>query len=221
VNSWDRVAAVVSEPWAVSFADQTRQPQDVFTGGEALPRAIASRHEWLWLIGPGMKPNRDALERLIQGTEPNGDPPGSLVAGMVLDRAGAPVADHLPAPRYADEAAVIRLVPQHLLPIRHSPFANCLIDRSCFDLHGLPEFRAFGPFAATAWTASVLQTQAGYFAPRSIVRLSTEVAGPDRRDLLTMTRYAMRVARSGAWTRGESMRAFTRIAVKVIDPDRG
>lgn len=204
------IAAVLKEPPGVSLADQTHPLAAVFTGAEALSAAIESDADWLWLLERGVDPDEDALQRLVQSIEPSGEEVASVVAGTVLDRAGRPVEDHLPAVSYADNALVVRLVNQRLLPIRRAPFANCLIRRSCFDRYGLPDVGGFGPFAVSAWTATVFGAETGYFAPLSVVRLRDDVSRAARPGVLTTARYAVRMRRSGAWTRGDLVRTIVR-----------
>jgi hypothetical protein len=220
MSALGQVAAVVTESEVPSLARQRRPPEWVFAGPDALPQSIESGADWVWLLGRDLTPDPDALERLLHGASPIDHRDGAVVAGMVRDRAGRPVGDQLPAPRYDDDGAVMSLVQQGLLPMRHAPFASCLIRRSCLDHYGRPDFDGLGPYAVTAWTAKVLQREPGYFVPLSVVRRSGVQSPATRRDLLVRTRYAMRVTRAGALTRRESMRALSRLAAQMVDPSR-
>lgn len=215
-----QAVAVVTGSAVPSLARLRRPPEYVFAGPNALPQSIESGADWVWLLGQDLKPDPDALERLLQGTSPIDHPDGAVVAGMVRDQAGRPVVDQLPAPRYDDDRAVMSLVQQRLLPIRHASLASCLIRRSSLHRYGLPDFDRLGPYAVTAWTAKVLQREPGYFVPLSVVRRPEVASRTTRRDLLTRTRYAIRVTRAGALTRRESARALSRIAAQMVDPSR-
>jgi hypothetical protein len=124
-----------------------------------------------------------------------------VLAGAVRNRAGNSIVRHLPA---GDEhnPHVIDAVAMRALPIRNATFANCLIARGCFDRHGLPDARRYGPFAPVQWTARVLRVSPGYFVPASIVAIEV---GPARRDALRASLPLLRMVRTGAWTRGDTV----------------
>jgi hypothetical protein len=177
-------------------------------GADALSRAISSRAEWLWLLTSDGRPDDTALERLIGAARPAGEPRASVVAGILVDPANQPVHDAFPAFKYSDDEATVRLVGHALLPIRSAPFVNCLVRRSCFLEHGSPDTRSFGRYAPVAWTARVLADAPGYFAPLSVARLTAPIRPSSRWAALAEAPSTIRMARSGAWTRGESGRAF-------------
>ena len=216
----ESVVAVEPEAGGGLLHDQSHPPEAVLTGHEGLMQATTSAAEWVWLVGAGIRPEREALERLLAAAAPPGEPVAALVAGMVRDPRGRAVGDCLPAPRYGDEAAVIRLVAHRLLPIRHAPFVNCLVRRACFEQHGVPDRDRFGPHAATAWTAAVLEHAPGYLAPSSVVHLPGGDASASRAALLAAAAPTIRMVNSGAWTRGESFEALTRLGRRLIDPGR-
>jgi hypothetical protein len=217
--SAEKVVAVLKEPSGLGLTEQDGAVDAVFTGDNALLQAIESNSEWLWLLAPGVHPETGALEHLLRATTPTADPVAAVVAGAVLDGSGRPVKNWLPAPQYADSAAILRLVPQRLLPIRHAPFANCLVRRSAFALFGVPDTARFGPYAARAWTAAVMRREPGYFAPLSVARLTDRASSTSRRDTLAGTYYALRVAGTGIWTKGESLRELKRIVEDMFDSD--
>ena len=187
-------------------------------GGGGLVQAVASDAEWLWLRAEGARPAPGALERLLDQRRPDGEPPAAIVAGLVVDDRDEVIGEALPGFRQSDEEAVVRLVARRLLPIRSTPFANCLVARACLVRHGLPDTAAFGPYAPAVWSAQVLSVEPGYFTPLSVVtapRGAFAIAGGDRR---AAARGAVRAARSGAWTRGEAARA---LAGLIPTPSRG
>ncbi len=220
MSSPGSVAAVVGARALESLGDHTRATDLVFTGANAMAEAIAAEAEWIWLVDPAAAPEPGALDRLLEGAEPDQAPPAALVAGIVCSASGRPVKDQLPAPQYADGAAIVQLVAHHLLPIRHAQFGNSLIRRSCFDRYGLPDVGGLGPYAAVAWTAEVLRHEPGYFAPLSVVRRDRNAPlGSDER-VLASARQILRMTRSGAWTGGESLSAVAGLAARLADPLR-
>lgn len=183
----------------------------------ALEQAIASDADWLWLLGDGAEPAGDALERLLDATEPAGEPRAALVAGLVRDGSGRVIRDALPGFLQHDDDAVLRLVAHRLLPLRNATFDHCLIRRTCFVDHGMPDTQVFGRHAPVAWTARVLRDAPGYFAPLSIARLAGRSEPLPRWSAATIS--TLRMTRSGGWTRGESARALVRLlTARASDP---
>lgn len=164
---------------------------------------------WLWFLAEGARPCDDALERLVAAIEPEGLPPATVVAGLLVDEHGEPLADRLqPAPRI-DAALAVRLVGRRLLPIRCAGLAHCLVARSAFDRHGRPDVRRFGPFAAEEWTARVLRTECGYLVPGSRVVLPGAHGGGRGVPL----RATLRMLPTRTWSRGDAARAVGRAVV--------
>jgi hypothetical protein len=206
-----RVAAVLAGPSLSAIGRQTQPLVDVFAGPNALAHALESEVPWLWLLAPSARAREDALEHLLGAVAPEHEPRALLVAGMVLDGAGRPLDDELPAPDRTDMSAVIRLVALGLCPVRHCTFANCLIQRVAFERSGLPDTRSFGRHAAVQWTARALGEQPGRFCAGSVVVLHPPTRrGP--RSPLADGAATLRMARSGVWTRGESLRALAQLA---------
>ncbi|HLY49902.1 MAG TPA: hypothetical protein VKR21_11975, partial [Solirubrobacteraceae bacterium] len=134
---------------------------------------------------------------------------------------GRPIEESLPGLEYADSAAILGLVEQRLLPIRHAPFANCLVRRSCFTRYGLPDTVRYGPYAPSAWTAAVVaRGEAGYFAPLSIVRLAADPPTVSPAGALGMIYPMLRMSRSGTWTTGESVEMLMRLARQAVGSQR-
>ncbi len=195
------VAAVtMGEEAPADLSDHTVVPEAVFAGPRAFEQAIASASDWLWLLAPGARPQPDALGRLIDNTNPPGEAPAVLLAGMVRDSAGRAVSAELPAGDEGRLTDVVRLTGQRLLPIRNATFANCLVARDCFARYGLPDSFRFDRFAPIEWSARVLREEPGYFVASSVVVVSkaTTRSGPPNAALF-------RMLRTGAWNRGEAM----------------
>jgi hypothetical protein len=178
----------------------------------ALSRALDGGDGWVWLLAPGVLPRPGALERLTAAIEPPGGSRAVIVAGVVVDPAGALIAEALPAGDPRDDDAVIRLARARVLPIRSTPFAHCLVDRRSFAEHGLPDERAYGPQAAREWSARVLRQSPGYLAAASIAVLERPERAPTALQALRALSPTLRMTRTGAWTRGESAEALADLA---------
>jgi len=195
-----RVVAVVAGPPGAAL-DHARL-EGVASGPGALARAATTGADWLWLLAAGALPREDALPRLLDAVAPSGEPAAALVAGMALDGAGRALEDLLPAPDRSDAAAVLRLAALRLCPVRHASFANTLVRRDAFARLGLPDERAYGPYAPVAWTARLLRDEPGRLCPASVVTIASR-AHPKATLAATV-----RMARSGVWTRGEAFGAL-------------
>ena len=184
----------------------------------ALSRALAApgRERWLWLLAPGAHPRPDALELLKAAIEPPESARAAIVAGVVVDPDGASVAAELPAGDRHDDAAVIRLAGVRVLPIRSAPFAHCLVDRTTFAEHGLPDERTYGRHAAREWSARVLRGSPGYLAATSVAVLERPRPVPTTSQALRALAPTLRMTRTGAWTRGESVEALVDLAGAVL-----
>jgi hypothetical protein len=212
------VAAVLGSEEPLALAEQTRAPTHVFAGDDALARALDVEARWLWLLAAGGRPRADALERLLHASDDRASA-AALVSGAVLDAAGRPLEDELPAVRHGDVASVIALSERRLAPIRHATFANCLVERTAFARHGLPDARSFGRHAAVEWTARVLRDRPGRFCPASVVVVGVDRTGPG--PPLAEIGATIRTLRSGAWTRGESVRELLQLASAIARGSRG
>ena len=180
---------------------QTRPPEEIFIGPGGLGQAASSEASWVWVLAPGVRPRRDALEALLAAAQAAGAPAPVVLAGAVRNQAGDSIVRYLPAgdehnPHVVDAVAV------RALPIRNATFANCLVARACFDAHGLPNARRYGPFAPVQWSAGVLRVSPGYFVPTSVVMLEV---GSGRREALRASLPLLRMMRTGAWTRGDTV----------------
>ena len=200
-----RVAAVLAEGPAAALGDQTRRPELVLVGAGALVEALASEADWLWFLAAGARAEAGALQRLLDAVQPAGEPAAAIVAGMVRDGAGRALEGWLPAPDRRDLAAVIRLLPLRLCPIRHAPLANCLVRREALERHGPLDERRFGPYAAVEWSARVLRAEPGRLCAEAVA-----VVFSPRRPAVDAA-AALRMARTGAWTRGETLSELARL----------
>lgn len=185
---------------------QTRAPEDVFTGPDALARAHAAGASWIWVLEAGAVPRPDALERLVAAQAPPGAAGATLIAGAVVDDAGRVRDAAVPGFRI-ERPDVIELAGRGLLPIRHAPLAHCLVAREALTRHGFPDTARFGPYAAQEWSARVLRDADGYFDASSVVVSAAANGRPGPRDAPALAR----MLRSGAWSRGDQLAALSRI----------
>lgn len=195
------VVAVVAVPdGRAAVLAQTRPAEEIVTGADALTRAARSRTDWVWLIAPSGEPRPDALEALLAVDPLPGHDGPAVLAGTVRDRHRATVIRDLPA---GDEhnPEVVEAVARRMLPIRSTTFANCLVARTCFERHGLPDTARYGRFAAVEWSARVLRAERGYYVPASVVVTNPERSGSARS--LRSIGPLFRMVRTGAWTRGD------------------
>jgi hypothetical protein len=173
---------------------------------------LEANPDWLWFLSDGARPCDDALERLLGAIEPAGHAPASVVAGLLIDEHGEPLADRLQAAPRIDAALAVLLVGPRLLAIRCAGFTHCLVARSAFRRHGLPDTGRFGPFAAEEWTARVLRRESGYLVPDSRVVVPT-LARADRSDRGSHRLATLRMLPTGTWSRGDAARAVRRTLV--------
>lgn len=214
----------MSAPRVVAVIAGTRPPvpapaslADVLVGPGALARGVAGDSDWLWLLADGARVRGDALPRLLGAVTPAGEPAAALVAGIVLDGGGHPVDALLPAADQSDTSLVLRLAAARLCPVRHASFAHTLVRRADFERFGLPDERAYGRYAPEQWTARLLREEPGRLCAESVVTLPA-MATPNPRGLgATFAGVAatVRMARSGVWTRGETLHAVSALAAEA------
>jgi hypothetical protein len=194
------VAAVASQ-MVEGVTRQTRPPDAVFTGADALARARRSGARLIWLLATGADPHADALERLLDAAALFAETPATIIAGLAVSPAGVVLDSQLPGwdTQHPD---LVSLVQRRLLPIRHTTCANCLADIACCTRHRLPDERRYGRYAATEWSARAIRAGAGYFTPFSTVELDVPVS---RRDAVRSAPPLVRAVRAGIWTGGEAL----------------
>jgi hypothetical protein len=214
------VAAVVDLPAPPALDSQSHPPTKVFAGDRGLASALAAEVEWIWFLAPGARPQKDALERLVLGIQPPGERPASVVSGVAVDSHGRLLEHELAAGTQRDLEAVIRVLPRRLLPIRYAGFANCLVSTDAFGRYGRVNRERFGPYAAFEWTGRVLRENAGYLVPDSLVELPDVSPHPGRGAALSALPATVRMYRTGLWTRGEGVRALTRVVRAAFGPGR-
>jgi hypothetical protein len=174
----------------------------------------------VWFLASGAHPAEDALERLLAAIEPAGMPRASIISGMAVDEHGRPRDRELAVGGHGDGRVLLEAVGQRLLPLRYATFAHCLVARDAFRRHGLPDTRSFGPHAPVEWSARLLRQEAGYLVPASTVVLPGPAGATDRRAALRAVGPTLRMTRTGAWTRGESLQALATVAIAAFGRSR-
>ncbi|MGK2937810.1 MAG: hypothetical protein ACSLFR_08405 [Solirubrobacteraceae bacterium] len=164
----------------------------IWTGANALARAAASDHDWVWVLDGGAAPQPDAVSRLMDLAD------GELRCGMVVDPAGRPLPFALPAGDQFDVDAVIALAAERVLPIRRATLAHTLVPRAALREHGLPDPR-YGAHAGEVWAARVARAGGGRFLPASTAVLPASPPAP------RAIGPALRTARTPTWTNGERL----------------
>ena len=168
--------------------------------------ALEAGCEWIWFLDAAAQARPDALEHLLTVVQLEPERRKVLVAaGMIVDQAGRPSTPHLARGAERATERVLALAPRGLIPIRSAPFVHTLVAREAFERHGLPIADTFGPYAPVVWTARVLAEGVGYMVPASVATLS---AGAGEKQTIRDLGAAWHTARTGTWTRGETVRAF-------------
>jgi hypothetical protein len=182
----DRVAGSAVEVHAVPSLAELREA----AAGARAPR--------LWLLDAGASPLEGALEALL--AQPD-DPAVSLP----VDDRGTPVEPVLGRFTEGDLPGILAAVSSRRVPLRHTHVVSILIGRETVLEHAPPDPGRFGLYAGTEWTARVFAGRPGMLVPASRVRVAAPVGG----SLVA----AMRMARTGVWRRGETVRELQRSVV--------
>lgn len=212
------VASIGGGPPPPSWREAVRlleDPPQLLPGdGDGLESALRSHHEWIWVLDGASHPAADALSPLLAAARSVGDDSHTtIIAGMVVDQAGAPIRALLAAGREHETALVVAMSEQRLLPIRQAGLANTLVHRDALLTHGLPLYERLGRHAAHEWTTRVLASTAGYLAPTSFATAMQYDASPRSEALIE----DLRMWRTGTWNRGDTLKAATN-AVRSLKP---
>ena len=157
--------------------------------------AEAATTSLLWIVDGAAKPLADALPSLLgAGTTP--------AASLPVDDAGVAVETLIGRFADDDDDALVAAAGRRQIPIRHTHLLSLLVDREPVLRLDPPDPGRFGPYAGSEWTARLFALGGGVLVPASRVQAS----GAARASALS----AMRVMRSGAWRRGETLRELTR-----------
>ena len=149
----------------------------------------------LWLLDAAAVPLPATLPPLLEHS-------GSTAVSMPVDAGGAPVEGAIGRIDDHDPGALLERVADRCAPLRHTPVVSMLVERRLVEAAAPPDTRRFGPYAGAEWTARLFSDRPGLLVPASRV----ELAAPLPRSALG----ALRMARGGAWRRGEAVREAQR-----------
>ena len=213
MSSSGGIAVCAVTPDASAVAAQSRPPDRTVVAepGGAGPRtailaAATTGADWLWVLGEGVDPDRDALAELLA---PLGDLPALgdpvLFSSKVVGPDGRMDPDALPWPRLLARELAMAGADHRLAALRAARAGSLLVERRAVERHGPPR----ADFAATGgdleWTGRLLRDDPGYVVPRSLaVRRSAGGAAPD---VSTFTRERVRILRGDGW-RGQEKAWF-------------
>jgi hypothetical protein len=180
------------------------EPRQAMGLAEAL--ALADGAEWLWLLGPQVVPEPDALERLLAAARDPGDLPSApLHCSLPVDERGEVSEAALPRGDEAGTEGLLAAVGRRLVPVKRAPLTSLLVDASAVRAAAPPEPGRYGPFTAQAWTGGLLAAAPGYLVLASRVH----TPAPARLPLGALAAVA-RMRRARLMTRGEGLRAVAR-----------
>ena len=150
----------------------------------------------LWIVDSAAEPTDGALE--------------ALLAADVLPAVSVPLgADGRPIEaligRFADTDSeqVLGAVQKRQMPLRHTRVVSMLVERESVLALGPPDPVRFGDYAGSEWTARLFTRRPGMLVTASKVRVP---ATSPRAGLVR----ALRMARTGSWRRGETLRELHR-----------
>jgi len=149
----------------------------------------------VWLVDAAAAPFADTLPALLEHTD-------APAASLPVDSRGLPVETALGKIDDDDADTVLARIIEHRVPLRHTTVTSLLLERDLVAAVPPPDPQRFGRYADTEWTARVFARRPGMLVPASRVEFVPARAGSPLQ--------AVRVARSGAWRRGEALRELHR-----------
>ena len=163
--------------------------------GDLQATAARATTPLVWLVDASAVPSADALPALLE----HADAPA---ASLPVDSDGLPVETALGRIDDDDADAVLARIIERRVPLRHTAVISLLLECKLIAAVAPPDPLRFGGYAGTEWTARVFALRQGMLVPASRVELEPSRVGSPVQ--------AMRVARSGAWRRGEALREVHR-----------
>jgi hypothetical protein len=163
--------------------------------GDLPDLARTVRAPLLWLLDSGATPREGALDALLEQAY---DPAVSLP----VDELDSPVEPVLGRFTESDRHGMLEAVSRCRVPLRHTFVVSLLIRREVVLEHPPPDPARFGRYAGTEWTARVFAGKPGMLIPASRVRVGSSAPGA--------LQHALRMARTGVWRRGETLRELQR-----------
>jgi hypothetical protein len=149
----------------------------------------------LWLIDSGATACEGALDALLRHEH---EPAVSLP----VDARGEVVEPLLGRYAVSDLPELLEAVNRGLAPLRHTRVVSMVVARDLVLDLAPPDLARFGPYAGSEWTARLFARRRGMLVPESRVRVAGRPA--------TSVRHALRMAQTGAWWKGETLRELHR-----------
>ncbi len=204
-----------------ALAAQGRAPQAVLEDA-GIDAALATGAAWLWLLDGVTVPQpgalaafEDALERL------HGLPPPLVLAGKVVDEAGALHPDASPRHEIFEKQLTVDAAERGLVQLRAAPSGSLLVRREAFARFGAPRRDLPPSWAAFELSARMLQSwdNSGYLVPESVAvrRVAPRPAG--RRGGALRTRA--RLLAGSTWTPTERLWEGFLVAEEAVRAARG
>ncbi|HEV3001379.1 MAG TPA: glycosyltransferase [Solirubrobacteraceae bacterium] len=136
----------------------------------AVERAVATGHEWVWMLDDDTVPRPDAHRRLLDAaavSERAGERPAVMASRVEWDD-GRPHPMNVPGPD-------ARRASRHpgLEPIRYASFVSILVRREAVERHGLPLGDYFLWLDDVEFTGRLLRDEPGYLVPASVAHHRT------------------------------------------------
>lgn len=178
--------------------DQVAETATAASLAQVADAALTVKAPLLWLLDTHAVPREGALAALLeQDYEP--------AVSMPVDAAGRPFEPLLGRFTESDKAAIVQAVRSRRVPLRHTYVISMVVARDTVLEEAPPDAARFGAYAGSEWTARVFARKPGMLVPASTVQVGAGVR-PSLRD-------ALRMARTGVWRRGETLRELHRSAV--------
>jgi hypothetical protein len=151
---------------------------------DELGPAAAGDAEWMWVVGQGIDPRPDALDKLLAAAERAPRTPAA-VCSLIVGPSGDPHPDYLPDGQRHQLEETIEASRLRLLPIRDAPLACVLLSRAAVAALDPPDPRFRGE-AGREFMGRLLADAPGYMASDSVAAAATgaPAATADRLRLL-------------------------------------
>ena len=149
----------------------------------------------LWLLDASAQPSEETLPALLEHAE-------APAASLPVDERDEPVEPLLGRFTESDVPGILSAAANRCVPLRHTYLISLLAERDLVTTLAPPDPDRFGRYAGSEWTARLFARRRGMLVPASRVRvgaLAARAPGP-----------ALRMARTGVWRRGETLRELQR-----------
>lgn len=167
----------------------------------ALPDALATGADWIWVLDGHAVPEPDALDELLMHTEPEGLPAPVLLSSRISLPDGSLHPDVLPWPEIFEKEISTAAVGQRLVSLRAARPGSLLIRADTIRRHGPPRADFVSHGEILEWTARILRDDRGYLVPASRAVRADREAPAVRRSL----RNRARMLRGDTWGREEKL----------------